>query len=80
MVTRRQVEVAARMAFGDTYAEAGRALNIDAESVKTHLRHARQLTGTRNTTELVAGLLVNRILWWDVKEGQFRPNRELYGD
>ena len=68
------------MAFGDTYAEAGRALNIDAESIKTHLRYARQLTGARNTTELVAGLLVNRILWWDVRAGIFRPNSEMYGD
>lgn len=79
MVTRREIEAACQIAEGRTYDEAGAAMSISPETVKTLLRSGRQKAGAPNTAALVASLLVEKLMFWDTREGRFRPNRAMFG-
>ena len=79
MITRMEIEVACCAATGMSYEEAAAHLHLGKDTVKTHLKRARQRTGAKNTVELVASLIVEKLVVWDVRDGIFRPNQAMFG-
>jgi DNA-binding CsgD family transcriptional regulator len=53
-LTRREGEVLERLAAGDTNKEVARQLHISVETVKEHVVHILQKTGSANRTQAVA--------------------------
>lgn len=53
-LTRRHVEVLGAMSRGLTYKETAAELAIGIETVKEHLKHARDRLGARNTNQAIA--------------------------
>jgi DNA-binding CsgD family transcriptional regulator len=53
-ITRRQLDVLTAMSRGLSYGEAAAELGIGIESVKEHLKRARDRLGARNTNQAIA--------------------------
>lgn len=79
MLTKRQMEVAELAAQGYINRDIGNLLEINEETVRSHIQNMCKYLDKNSKAQVVIELVRSEHLVWDRNRNQLIINREMYG-